>query len=120
MYLVILGVLLLAAKVAEWGPLAQLSWWWVAAPFAGAVLWWHFADVSGWTKRREMNRMEERKVQRRQRALSALGLDIGRDKRASATRADVARRAAAGAPPSTKADDQPEVDRKRPSRDPTM
>jgi len=120
MYLVILGVLLLAAKVAEWGPMARLSWWWVMAPFAGAVLWWHFADTSGWTKRREMNRMQERKVQRRQRALSALGLDLGRDKRASATRADVARRAAAAAPPVTKADDLADGDRKRTSRDPTM
>ena len=120
MYLVILGVLLLAAKVAEWGPMAQLSWWWVAAPFAGAVLWWHFADVSGWTKRREMNRMDERKAQRRDRAMQALGLDTARDKRASATRADVARRAAAGAPQVPKAADASVPDSQRRSRDPTL
>ena len=121
MYLALLGVLLLVAKMAAFGPTADWSWWVVLAPFAGAVVWWHFADTSGWTKRQQMNRMEERKRQRRERALSALGLDTARDKRASATRADVARRAGAGSSKKVvKADDQPEVDRQRSSADPTL
>ena len=120
MYLVILGIALLAAKLMEWGPAAQWSYVWVLAPFVGAVLWWHFADTSGWTKRREMDRMEDRKKKRRERAMEALGMDAARNKRASDTRADVARRAAAGAAPVAKADDLPDIDRQRPSRDPTL
>ncbi len=121
MYLALLGVLLLGAKMAEFGPTAEWSWWLVLAPFAGAVLWWHFADTSGWTKRQQMNRMEERKRQRREKALTALGLDTARDKRASATRADVARRAGGGAGQKVmKADDQVDVDRQRASSDPTL
>ena len=121
MYLVILGIALLAAKVLEYGPIAQWSYAWVLAPFAGAVLWWHFADSSGWTKRREMNRMEDRKKKRRERALQALGMDVARNKRASATRDDVARRTAAGSASSgRKGESLPDADHKRPSRDPTL
>jgi len=75
MVLVIVGVLLLAAKLAEIGPTAGWSWWIVAAPFVGAVLWWQFADSTGLTQRRAMQKMEDRKAQRRDRALEALGLD---------------------------------------------
>jgi small Trp-rich protein len=74
MPLVIVGVLLLAAKMAEWGPFATWSWWIILAPFGLAVLWWHFADSSGWTKKREMNKMEQRKLDRREKAMEALGM----------------------------------------------
>jgi len=76
MWLLVIGVLLLIAKVAEFGPAAGLSWWIIGAPFAGAVLWWRFVDATGITKRREMKKMEERKEQRRERSLEALGLGI--------------------------------------------
>jgi len=75
MYLVVLGVLLLVMKLAEFGPVAQWSYWIVLAPFAGAVVWWSYADASGWTKRREIDKMEERKRERRRNNLDALGLD---------------------------------------------
>jgi small Trp-rich protein len=75
MYLVVLGVLLLVMKLAELGPVAQWSYWIVLAPFAGAVVWWAYADSSGWTKRREIDKMEERKRERRRNNLDALGLD---------------------------------------------
>ena len=78
MPLVIVGVLLLAAKMAEFGPFATWSWWIVLAPFGLAVLWWEFADSSGWTKRREMDKMEARKVNRRQRMMESLGLGTKR------------------------------------------
>lgn len=80
MPLVVIGVLLMLAKWAEFGPFATWSWWIVLAPFAGAVLWWEFADSSGWTKRREMDKMEQRKADRRQRSLEALGLGTRRDR----------------------------------------
>ena len=76
MWLLVVGLLLLIAKVAEIGPAAGLSWWIVGAPFAGAVLWWRFVDATGITKRREMKKMEDRKEQRRERSLEALGLGI--------------------------------------------
>ena len=78
MPLVIVGVLLLAAKMAEFGPFATWSWWIVLAPFGLAVLWWEFADSSGWTKRREMNKMEDRKVKRRERMMESLGIGTKR------------------------------------------
>jgi small Trp-rich protein len=71
---VIIGVLLLIAKWAEFGPFATWSWWVILAPFGVAVLWWEFADSSGWTKRREMNKMEQRKLDRREKAMEALGM----------------------------------------------
>ena len=80
MPMVIVGVLLLVAKWAELGPFATWSWWIVLAPFALAVLWWEFADSTGWTKRREMDKMEARKVERRERTMEALGMGRRRDR----------------------------------------
>lgn len=75
MYLVVIGVLLLAMKLAELGPVGAWSYWAVLWPFAGAVIWWAYADKSGWTKRREIDKMEERKKLRRQTNLEALGME---------------------------------------------
>jgi small Trp-rich protein len=80
MPLVIIGVLLLVARWAEFGPFATLSWWWVALPFGLAVAWWEWSDASGWTKRRAMDRMEQRKQDRREKAMEALGISRRRDK----------------------------------------
>ena len=75
MYLIVLGVLLLAMKIADFGPVAAWSWWAVLSPFAGAALWWWWADASGWTKRREIDKMEAKKRQRRIDNLDKLGMD---------------------------------------------
>ena len=80
MPMVVIGVLLMLAKWLEFGPFATWSWWIVLAPFAIAVLWWEFADSSGWTKKREMNKMEDRKRERRERQMDALGLSRRRDR----------------------------------------
>ncbi|WP_420714735.1 TIGR04438 family Trp-rich protein [Roseateles sp. SL47] len=53
--------------------MADLSWWWVLAPFGFAVVWWEFADKTGYTQRKAMDRLDERKEQRRQEAMSKLG-----------------------------------------------
>lgn len=95
MPLVIVGALLLVAKMAQFGPVGEWSWWIVLAPFAAAVLWWHFADTTGWTQRRAMDKMEQRKVDRRDRALQALGLDRRREKQVTRARQDAARRSSA-------------------------
>ena len=38
---------------------------WLLLPFGGAVVWWTFADNSGLTQRRAVEKMERRKVERR-------------------------------------------------------
>ena len=81
MYMVVLGVLLLILKFAEFGPVGQWSYWAVLWPFAVAVVWWSFADASGWTKRREIDKMEDRKKKRRQDNLEALGMDEHRQRK---------------------------------------
>ena len=97
MAFLILGILLLALKLAEFGPVAAWSWWWVLAPFGLAVLWWGFSDAIGLTQRRAMDKMEQTKVDRRNRNLDALGLGTRRDPRARQEKpyaaADAVRRA---------------------------
>lgn len=76
MAFLLLGLALLAMKAAEFGPVATWSWFIVLAPFGLAVLWWGFADSTGLTQRRAIDKMEKRKVERRQRDIEALGLTI--------------------------------------------
>jgi len=80
MWFVVLGVLLIALKLADIGVVAAWSWWVVLAPLAAAVLWWMYADASGLTKKREMDKLEERKLERRRKNLEALGIDRERQK----------------------------------------
>ncbi len=75
MWLIVIGVLLLLLKLGEVGPVADLSWWWVLSPFLAAVLWWEFADKTGYTKRKEMEKLDERKEARRQKSMVAMGRD---------------------------------------------
>lgn len=75
MYFVVLGVLQLLMKVAEFGPVAGWSWWVVFWPFAAAVVWWAWADLTGYTKRREMDKMDKRVAERREQNLIKLGMD---------------------------------------------
>ena len=84
MLLVILGTVLLILKIAEVGPFTDMSWWWVALPFAAITLWWAFADATGLTQREAIDKMEERKVKRRERDMEALGLNTRRSRRLSA------------------------------------
>jgi small Trp-rich protein len=74
MAFLILGLALLAMKAAEFGPVANWSWLVVLAPFGLAVLWWAFADSTGLTQRRAIEKMERRKEERRKRDMEALGL----------------------------------------------
>ena len=47
-----LGIILLALKYLEIGPVALWDWWWVLSPFGLAVAWWALADWSGYTKKK--------------------------------------------------------------------
>jgi small Trp-rich protein len=93
MLFIVIGLLLIGLKFADIAPVATLSWWWVLSPFALAAAWWAYADGSGLTKRREMDKLEEKKKERRRKAMDALGIDRDRQKREDS--AERARRAAA-------------------------
>jgi small Trp-rich protein len=80
MAFVVLGVLLIALKLGDIGPVAMWEWWWVLSPFAAALLWWAFADSSGLTKKREMDKLEERKHERRRKNMEAMGIDREKQK----------------------------------------
>ena len=114
MPMLIIGVLLLAAKVAEFGPFANWSWWIILAPFALAALWWEFADASGLTKRRAMDKMEARKVSRREKAMEALGLSTQRQK--MQTKISEAKARAVSADPTHSDAPPPEPPRREPRR----
>jgi small Trp-rich protein len=111
MVFLVVGVLLLLLKLAEFGPVADLGWLWVLLPFGLAVLWWAFADSTGLTQRRAMAKMDLRKQQRRERDMAALGLDVRRDKRIRVLKDAAARKAppAAPAPPSDGARRDPKI-----------
>lgn len=78
MYLLGLGVALLLMKYLEIGPVAEWSWLWVLAPFAGAVVWWAWADATGYTKRKAVERMDKRASDRREKQRKALGIGTKR------------------------------------------
>jgi len=73
-YTLILGVILVALKYLEIGPVATWSWWWVLAPFAVTAVWWVWADSTGYTKRKAMEKMDERKRERVERQKESLGM----------------------------------------------
>lgn len=73
MYFVGLGLALMLMKYLELGPVAGLSWIWVLSPFALAVAWWAWADASGYTKKRAMERENERKQARIDQNREAMG-----------------------------------------------
>lgn len=74
MYLLGLGLIFLVMKYLEIGPVAAWSWLLVLAPFALATVWWSWADASGYTKRKAMEKEELRKKARIDKNRDALGL----------------------------------------------
>ena len=73
MYLVGIGIVFLLCKYLEIGPMANWDWWFVLSPFALAVLWWAWADSSGYTKRKAMERENARKQARVDKNKLAIG-----------------------------------------------
>ena len=74
MLLLGLGIILLLMKYLEIDPVAAWSWWAVLSPFAAAVVWWTWADWSGYTKRTAVQREDARKQARIDKSREALGL----------------------------------------------
>ena len=69
-----LGIILLALKYLEIGPVAAWEWTWVLAPFPLAVAWWAYADYSGYTKKKAVQRENEKKQNRIDKNKAALGI----------------------------------------------
>lgn len=69
-----LGIVLMALKYLEIGMVAEWSWVVVLAPFGLAAVWWTWADWSGYTKRRAVDRENARKKARIDKNRESLGL----------------------------------------------
>jgi small Trp-rich protein len=80
MYFLGIGLLLLAMKYLEVDPVAAWSWWLVFTPFGLAVAWWSWADATGYTKRKAMEREDARKQERIDKNRKAIGT-LGSKKR---------------------------------------
>jgi small Trp-rich protein len=74
MYLLGLGIILLVMKYLEIGPVAAWSWLLVLTPFGLAVVWWAWADASGYTRRKAMERENKRRQDRIDKQRDALGI----------------------------------------------
>jgi len=79
MWFLVAGVVLVALKMLEVGVVAQWPWWWVMLPLGLAVAWWAWADASGYTKRKVMEKMDRKKQERIDKQREAMG--IGRRRR---------------------------------------
>ena len=80
MAMVLVGVVLIICNFMDWGPMGHWNWefggdlWKFVLPFVLAVAWWIWSDATGWTKRKAMNRDAERKQDRLDRNIDAMGL----------------------------------------------
>ena len=63
---VVLAVLkaLVHLEVVDVAGIAAMSWWWVLGGFAVTMAWFTYADQSGLTKRKAMEKMDKRKQER--------------------------------------------------------
>lgn len=74
MWFLMLGLLAVALKFLEIGFVATWSWWVVLIPFALAIAWWAWADASGYTKRKVVEKENQRRQDRIDRQRSNLGM----------------------------------------------
>ncbi len=74
MFFLLIGIIGIVLKYLEIGFVANLDWWIVLAPFGLAVIWWWWADSSGYTKKKEMEKMDQRKQERIDKQRDAMGM----------------------------------------------
>ena len=72
MYFLGIRIVLLILKLMQIGPIGGWSWLIVLTPFALAAAWWVWADASGYTKRKEMEKMDAIRENRLQKQREAL------------------------------------------------
>ena len=75
MLFLIAGIALLAMKYLEFGPVALWDWWVVLSPFPLAVAWWAWADWSGYTKKKAVEKENAKKQARIDKSKQALGIN---------------------------------------------
>jgi len=84
MWLVAIGVVMVLMQFFGIGPVGSWTWaddWlMLLLPFAPAVAWWTWCDATGYTRRKAMERDDQRRDARRQKAIDALGLKRDRRK----------------------------------------
>jgi small Trp-rich protein len=69
MPLVWIGLALLIAKWMEFGPMANISWWWVFGPLVAAILWFElFQPMLGMDRKKENGKIAAEKKARIARA----------------------------------------------------
>jgi small Trp-rich protein len=78
MYLLGLGIVLLVMKYMEIGPVAAWDWWMCLVPFGLAVAWWAWADWSGYTKKKAVQRENDKRQARIDKSKQALGIKTKR------------------------------------------
>jgi small Trp-rich protein len=85
MWFVAIGVVLILLNMAGIGPIGAWTWredWeYLLAPFLLAILWWSWADWSGWTRRKANEKIDAKREARRQKAMASLGLQDPRKKK---------------------------------------
>ena len=60
MPLAIVAIIILLLKLAEIGPVANWSWFWVLIPFGVLALWWNvITPMIGWDKKVAAKKMEK-------------------------------------------------------------
>jgi small Trp-rich protein len=65
MLLIILIVVLAILKYLEVGPLANLSWWWIAGLFLVAFIWFEFVErMLGLDKRKAHEQLDKARQER--------------------------------------------------------
>jgi small Trp-rich protein len=74
MYFLGLGIILLLMKYLDIDPVVNWSWLVVLAPFGLAVAWWAWADASGYTRRKAMEREDKRRQVRINKQRDAMGM----------------------------------------------
>ena len=58
MYLVWLGAILILLKLLDYGPLFDVSWWWILAPLAAALVWFEWLEKLFGRDRRNVDHLE--------------------------------------------------------------
>lgn len=74
MYFLLIGLVLLLLKYLAVDPVAAWTWWVVLSPFGLAAAWWAWADWSGFSKKKAMEKMVKRKQDRINKQRAALGI----------------------------------------------
>ncbi|GAC1390064.1 MAG: hypothetical protein NVSMB34_02970 [Variovorax sp.] len=74
MYFLGIGILMLAMWYLEIDPVAAWPWYVVFSPFGLAVVWWWWADWSGYTKKKAVERENIKKKARIDKSREAMGV----------------------------------------------